>query len=109
MHNSSNEIDHINRKKHDNRKSNLRECTHQQNTINVGKKKNNTSGVVGVSYRKDIDKWRAEINVNRKYIYLGIFSNFNDAVNARKRAEKYYFREFFDHDSINNIKEEMQT
>ena len=95
------EVDHINRKKNDNRKSNLRSCTHQENTINVARKRNNTSGVVGVNYRKDRGKWRAEIQVNNKYIYLGMFSNFKDAVNARKEAERKYFKDYFDHDSIN--------
>ena len=95
------EVDHINRKKNDNGKNNLRTCTHQENTINVGKKRNNTSGVVGVNYRKDRNKWRAEINVNNKCIYLGMFDDFNKAVKARKEAEEKYFGDFFDHASIN--------
>ena len=99
------DIDHINRNKNDNRKNNLRSCTHQQNTINVGKKKNNTSGIVGVSYRKDRHKWRAEIRVNGKYKNLGMFENFEDAVEARKIAEKKYFKDFFDHESINRKEE----
>lgn len=95
------DIDHINWIKYDNRKNNLRVCTHQQNTINVEKKKNNTSGTVGVSYRKDRNKWRAEINFKNTYIYLGMYDNKEDAIKARRNAEEKYFGDFFNHETIN--------
>ena len=97
------DIDHIDRNKKNNKKDNLRICSHQKNTINTGIKSNNTSGIVGVSWRKDRNKWKAEINVENKYIYLGMFSNFDDAVRTRKEAEEKYFGEYFDHNSINKI------
>ena len=41
-------IDHKNRDTFDNRKSNFRECTYQQNSSNRSKQSNNTSGIIGV-------------------------------------------------------------
>jgi len=43
---------------------------------------NNTSGYRGVSWRKDTNKWRAEITVNSKRINLGSFVKAPDAAKA---------------------------
>jgi hypothetical protein len=62
----------------------------------VGKKrknKNNTSGFVGVSFRKDNNKWRTWIPVNAKRIYLGTFSTIEEALQSRIDAEIKYFNE----------------
>ena len=87
-------IDHINRIRHDNRKSNLRYATIQENARNKSIQHNNTSGVPGVSWRKDRNKWRAYITITGKQITLGLFEDKNDAINARKKAEEKYFGEF---------------
>lgn len=87
-------VDHINRNKLDNRKSNLRECNQSDNTKNVSVKKNNTSGVPGVSLNKKTGKWRARIMVNRKEISLGHYELFEDAAKARKEGELKYYGEF---------------
>lgn len=50
-------------------------------------RKNNTSGVPGVDWRIDRKRWRATICFKGKRRYLGSYKNFEDAVNARKRAE----------------------
>ena len=47
----------------------------------------NTSGVTGVSFNKKTKKYVAYISHNRKPKYLGSFANFEDAVEARKKAE----------------------
>lgn len=47
---------------------------------------NNTSGCNGVS--RSGEKWRAYIILKRKQYYLGTFDRFEDAVAARKEAEK---------------------
>lgn len=87
-------VDHINKNTHDNRKQNLRLCTHQENDRNNNLYKNNTSGVIGVSYINEKKKWRASITHNRQTIFLGYFENKNDAIKARVKAEENYFKEF---------------
>jgi hypothetical protein len=77
-----------------NRKINLRNCTIQQNNMNLSLGKNNTSGVIGVCWHSQANKWRAYIMLNRKQISLGVFDDFEEAVTVRKDAEKKYFGEF---------------
>lgn len=55
--------------------------------------KNNTSGYKGVSYRKDRNKYRAYIKFQRKDIFLGNYDKLEDAVEARKIAEKAVWEE----------------
>jgi hypothetical protein len=57
---------------------------------NQRKCKNNTSGVTGVNWDKQTNKWRAEIMVNRKGIKLGRFTELQDAIQVRKQAEIDY-------------------
>lgn len=87
------EIDHINHNTLDNRKSNLRICTHSQNMMNQ-KKRNNKSGVKGVYWEAKDKRWRANIKINQKKKHLGMFKNIEDAASARKQAENKYFGEF---------------
>lgn len=83
-------IDHINGVKTDNRWINLREVTQLENGKNTKIHKNNKTGVSGVYWAKDKNKWTAQIKVNHKMIYLGRYASFDDAVNARKAAEVRY-------------------
>lgn len=83
------DIDHINRNPSDNRIINLRLVTRQQNCLNRRMNKNNTSGVTGVTWNKQINKWQAQITVSKKTILLGTFLNFEDSVKARKAAEDF--------------------
>lgn len=86
--------DHINRNPLDNRKSNLRQASTQENARNRSVPSNNTSGFIGVSWDKDAEKWRAFIKINGKNKWLGRFINKEDAIVARLKAEKEYFGEF---------------
>ena len=88
------EVDHIFHKNYDNRKSQLRICTISQNGFNMLKAKDNTSGVKGVRWHKRDNKWEAFIVVNKKQIYLGYFTDFEDAVKERKEAEIKYHGDF---------------
>ncbi len=85
------QLDHINRIRTDNRFSNLREVTNKQNGQNRSKSSTNTSGHPGVSWHKRYSKWVAKITHNQKRIHLGYFENLEDAVAARKAAEKLYW------------------
>ena len=80
--------------KNDNRKQNLRVATQSQNLMNTRLRTDNTSGVKGVHWRKDTNKWTATIWVNKKCISLGCFDDFDKAVDARKIAEEKYFGTF---------------
>ena len=50
----------------------------------------NTSGYKGVSWNKADRKWKAYITVNYKQISLGSFSDINEAVEARLKAEDFH-------------------
>jgi hypothetical protein len=89
-----NEIDHINMDRADNKFSNLREATRSQNGQNKNKLCRNTSGVKGVTWHKDAQKWMAQINVNRKHYYLGVFETIKDAGKAYSDASDSLHQSF---------------
>ena len=86
------EVDHKNGNTLDNRHSNLRVCTHQENCRNRRPNKNCVSSYKGVSWFKG--KWTAIINCNGKHRYLGRFKNEIDAAKAYDKAAKKAFGEF---------------
>lgn len=63
-------IDHVNGDKLDNRRSNLRVCTQQQNIHNSQGRKG-SSNYKGVSWDKTRGKWKACIGINYKRIQIG--------------------------------------
>lgn len=85
-------IDHISGNKLDNRRSNLRIATKSQNGMNRKVNLNNKLGVKGVDLFQG--KYRATININLKRIHLGYFNTIEEAAEARRRAEEFYFGEF---------------
>ncbi len=80
------QIDHINGERSDNRIINLRDVTSAENNRNRKISKRNSSGATGV--RRSRDRWRAEIVVDGSRIDLGSHRNFEDAVSARRAAER---------------------
>lgn len=86
------DIDHINGDPADNRWKNLRDVSHQNNSLNQKLRKTNKSGTMGVHWCKRDARWIAKITVNRDFKCLGYFTNKIDAIKARKEAEiKYGF------------------
>lgn len=86
-------IDHINRMRTDNRWSNLRLATRNQQMWNTGNLRSNTTGCRGVSpYR---GRWRAVIYYNGVQTYLGCFSSVEDASRAYAIAAQAQFKEFY--------------
>lgn len=84
------DIDHINGDRSDNRISNLRAVVRRTNCRNVSLRSNNTSGCVGVSWSKSKNRWAAQIGVEGRVIPLGRFKIYEDAVTARKAAERRF-------------------
>jgi hypothetical protein len=83
-----NQLDHINRIRDDNKIKNLREASIQCNNRNCCQRPNTSSGIKGVSYHKQANKWAAQIKTNRKNNYLGYFKDKLDAAKARWLKEK---------------------
>lgn len=87
------EIDHRNRDGLDNRRCNLRICSHSQNQKNRKIQKNNKSGLVGVSWNKQHKKWEACVH-NGKSIHLGLFDDKIEAAHAVDKKAKEFFGEY---------------
>lgn len=77
-------VDHKNRDRLDNQRSNLRAVTNPVNTRNQGVSSRNTSGVLGVSWDRQREKWRATTKHDGKYRLIGRFDNLEEAVTARE-------------------------
>lgn len=80
-------IDHISGDPSDNRMVNLRSVSQVENGQNQRLRKNNASGVMGISWDPRRSKWYARINVDYGARFLGYFDQFDDAVAARRAAE----------------------
>lgn len=89
------QIDHINRNKSDNRICNLREATHAQNQQNRNVLNSNKSGVSGVSFSIDTNKWVASVGSYSNRIHLGSFDNFEDACIIREKYAKIHYKQFY--------------
>lgn len=81
-------VDHINGNSLDNRKSNLRICTFAENTRNRNLSPKNTSGFPGVVWNKRLQKWVAQIGFNYHSYHIGVFSNINEAAEARRKVKE---------------------
>lgn len=88
-------VDHINRNPTDNRIENLRVTSLSQNRANSCiRKKGNKSGLKGVMYNPDMNKWFVRIGINGKYKYLGSWEDKRDAAMAYDAALVNAFGEF---------------
>lgn len=73
-------IDHINRDSTDNKLSNLRIATHQQNAFNTNAK----------GYTKHDNKWQSRIVIDGKHIHLGCYATEDEAHQAYLLAKEKY-------------------
>ncbi|WP_414150297.1 hypothetical protein ACIZ62_12795 [Acetobacterium carbinolicum] len=76
----------------DRKKKDIVEGTSLGKIRSKNNQQNNTSGHKGVSKHSQMDKWVANISFQGERIYLGLFDDLNDAIEARKKAEKIYFQ-----------------
>ncbi len=86
--------DHADRNPLNNRRSNLRPATTEENNRNRTIFKNNTSGIMGVNFEPKRNGWRARLYVNGKRLELGVFKLKDDAIKARLYAELKYYKDF---------------
>lgn len=87
-------VDHLNGNTLDNRKYNLRNCTHSENIRNQKLSIKNTSGYKGVSWSINKKKWVVQIQCENKKIFIGYFINSIDAAIAFNEAAIKYHGEF---------------
>lgn len=79
-------LDHIDGNKLNNNIHNLRVATPTQNQQNRKVPSNNKTGVKGLSFCKISKKWKCQITINKKIVYLGLYKDFAKAVNIINRA-----------------------
>lgn len=89
-----NGADHIDRNPLNNRRDNLRQANVTENNRNKTIPKNNSSGIIGISWHTEKNKWIARIGIDKKLKHLGYFENKEDAIKARLEAELKHFGEF---------------
>jgi hypothetical protein len=83
------DLDHVNKVKDDNRIVNLRLATKQENKQNHSTpQSNNKSGYLGVSWNKRAKKWKAQIQMNGKVKYLGLFKYSKEAYEVYLKAKR---------------------
>jgi hypothetical protein len=88
------EIDHIDGNQLNNRRSNLRRCTHGQNMFNQRHNSKNKSGFLGVAFYSYRNAWTARIKCKGKTYNLGSYKTREEAALARIEAEERFFEGF---------------
>ena len=78
----SDQLDHIDMCKSNNRWANLRSASNSQNRINSGVQKNNKSGFRGVFWNKKLQCWRVQISKDSKKRHVGSFATLSEAGKA---------------------------
>ena len=88
------QLDHINRNSLDNRIENLRLSTPSENMMNRKKFANNTSGVTGVSWHKNSNRWFVYVYANKKRKNIGYFEDLELAELVAIEARDLYHGNF---------------
>jgi|ERR1700719_2133600 len=104
MHQRAVMFDYKNRDSLNNQKYNLRQASYSQNMMNRDKY-SGVSKYKGVTWFKRDSKWKAQININGKYIYLGLFKDESKAAKTYNNKAVELFKEFavLNKDEFGNI------
>lgn len=85
------EVDHFNHHTLDNRRANLRICTHKQNKENeLHARSNNSTGVLGVSKHTQANVYIARVAINGRSKHFGSFKSIEEAQKAVMAARAKY-------------------
>ena len=88
-------IDHINGIKNDNRISNLRKATSQENSRNHTRlSSHNTTGYRGIYKGNTEGSWVVRLQLNCKLTTVGTFYSLEEAIEARRNAVEKHYGEF---------------
>jgi hypothetical protein len=87
-------VDHINGDPSDNRRENLRICSHTENMRNRKVSKSNKLGLKGVHWDRGRSRYRALIWVDGKKKWLGSYKTAEEAKAAYDSAAPIYHGEF---------------
>lgn len=87
-------VDHIDGVGHNNKRTNLRKATQQENCFNTKPHKDSKTGVKGVSWSDAKQRFIVKIQANRKELYVGCFDNIEEAGEAAKQARIKHHGEY---------------
>lgn len=76
-------VDHLNRNKKDNRKSNLRHANRSDNALNSKISSKNKSGYRNIYWNDALDKWTVQIRRSGKLLYSASFLSIKEAIASR--------------------------
>ena len=89
------EVDHANGNGLDNRRSNIRACTHSENIRNRAKRAKASSQFKGVSWNVAARRWAANIHSGPdRQIFLGYFADEVEAAKSYDAAARHHFGRF---------------
>ena len=78
-------VDHINHDTYDNRKSNLKICTVDENCKNTKWYKNNKTGEKHIAFSKRDKSYIVSMTVNKKSVYVGSSKKVQEAAEMRNK------------------------
>ena len=91
-------LDHIDGNQLNNRIENLRPITVSQNQRNTKLRKDSTSGIKGVSWQKQTNKWIGQVWHQKKLYRAGAFQDKDQCAAAVKKLRESLHGEFARHE-----------